>query len=134
MQSSFVEVKFGQCMVYTNVEQPYHCQLALHRNLFLFGIWKNLFRLTAPSFFCFALHPYAWHSVILVMVDVYKQHKSRRCVTITHYAPPVMLRLVDSLRHNHAFDHGTSREFLINWATMAVPIFSKTLRCEDSFK
>ena len=68
------------------------------------------------------------------MVDLYKQHKPRRCATVIHYAPPALLSVVDSLRHNHAFYRVTPREFLVNWATMAAPIVNSNLRFEDSFK
>ena len=48
------------------------------------------------------------------MVDLYKQLKPPVCATIIHYPPPALLRIVDSLRQNHAFYRVTPREFLVN--------------------
>ena len=67
------------------------------------------------------------------MVDLYKQLKSCRWGTISHYAWPALLRVVDSLHHNHQY-RVTLREFLVNWATMTVPIVKPNVCFEDSFK
>ena len=65
---------------------------------------------------------------------LHKQLKRRRRATITHYAPPALLRVVDSLCHNHAFYRVNLREFLANWATTAAPVVNPNLRFEDSFQ
>jgi len=44
------------------------------------------------------------------------------------------LRVVVSLRHNHAFYRVTSREFLVNWVTVTAPIVNQNLRFEDCLK
>jgi len=68
------------------------------------------------------------------MEGLFKQLKPCRCDTITHYAPPASLRVVDSVRHNHALYCITPREFLVSCETMAVPVVNRNLRIEDSFK
>ena len=40
----------------------------------------------------------------------------------------MLLRVVDSLRHTHAFSRVTLREFLVKWATMAEPMVSEKVR------
>ncbi|KAK2152644.1 hypothetical protein NP493_2432g00006 [Ridgeia piscesae] len=44
---------------------------------------------------------------------------------IVESKPPISLRVVDSLRHTHAFSRVTLREFLVKWATMAAPMVSE---------
>ena len=68
------------------------------------------------------------------MAYLYKQLKPRGSVIIIHYAPSAFLRVVDSLRHNHAFSRVTPRVFLVNWATIAAPIVNQNLRFEDSLR
>ena len=57
--------------------------------------------------------------------DIYKQLTPRRCATITQYAPLALLRVADSLHHNHTFCRVSPCKFLVNWATMAAPIVNK---------
>ena len=68
----------------------------------------------------------------MLMVDLYKQLKPRRCAIIIHYTVPVSLRVVDRQRHNQR--HNSIALLLVNWATMAAPIANQNLRIEDSFK
>ena len=68
------------------------------------------------------------------MVDLHKQLIPRRCATIIHKVRPALLRVVDSLCHNHAFYCITPREFQVNWVTMAAPKVNQILRFEDGFK
>ena len=68
------------------------------------------------------------------MVDLHKQLKPRQCATIINKVPPALLRVVDSLRHNHAFYRVTPSEFLMNLVKMAAPIVNQKLRFKDSFK
>ena len=68
------------------------------------------------------------------MVALYKQLKRRQCATIIHYAQPALLRVVDSLRHNHAFYALLFVNSSYNWVTIAAPIVNQYLQFEDSFK
>ena len=54
-------------------------------------------------------------------------------LVFTCYAPPISLRVVDSLRHTHAFSRVTLREFPVKWATMAEPIVSENVRFKNFF-
>ena len=42
-------------------------------------------------------------------------------------------RVVDSLRHTHAFSRVTLREFLVKWATMTAPMVSENVRFKINF-
>ena len=48
-------------------------------------------------------------------------------------APSISLRVVDSLRHTHAFSRDTLREFFVKWATMASPMVSENVRFKINF-
>ena len=54
-------------------------------------------------------------------------------VVFTCCAAPISLRVVDSLRHTHAFSRVTLREFLVKWATMAAPMVSENVRFKINF-
>ena len=97
--------------------EPFHRQLAFHMEFI--GIWKNLFLFTDPSPALFFL---------LLDIQTFHYHKTHKknlnCVAVllfTCCAAPISLRVVDSLRHTHAFILVTLREFLVKWATMAAP-------------
>ena len=48
-------------------------------------------------------------------------------------APPISVRVVDSLRHTHAFSRDTLREFFVKWATMAAPMVSENICFKINF-
>ena len=54
-------------------------------------------------------------------------------LVFTCCAPPIALRVVDSLRHTHAFSRVTLREFPVKWATMAAPMVSENVRFKINF-
>ena len=64
----------------------------------------------------------------------HKTHKNNsNHVTVLVFmccTPPISLRVVDSLRHTHAFSRVTLREFFMKWATMTAP---KNIRFKINF-
>ena len=54
-------------------------------------------------------------------------------LVFTCCAAPISLRVVDSLRHTHAFSRVTLREFLVKWATMAAPMVSENVPFKINF-
>ena len=54
-------------------------------------------------------------------------------LVFTCCAPPISLRVVDSLRHTHAFSRVTLCEFFVKWATMAAPMVSENVRFKINF-
>ena len=90
-----------------------------------FGLYK--YCVTIPSFIAnsrftgmFFFRILNLEESLSFLVDLYKQLKPRRSATIIHYAPPALLRVVDSLRHNHAF-----------YALLIAPKVNHNLRFED---
>ena len=67
----------------------------------------------------------------------HKTHKNNSnhvaVLECTCCVPPILLRLVDSLRHTHAFSRVTLREFLGKWAIMAAPMISENVRFKIYF-
>ena len=67
----------------------------------------------------------------------HKTHKKNSnyvaVLVFTCCTAPMSLRVVDSLRHTHAFSRVTLREFLVKWATMAVPMVSENVRFKINF-
>ena len=54
-------------------------------------------------------------------------------LVFTCCALPISLRVVDSLRHTHAFSCVTLRDFLMKWATMAAPMVSENVCFKINF-
>ena len=54
-------------------------------------------------------------------------------IVCTCGAPPMSLRVVDSLHHTHAFSRVTLREFLVKWETMAATMVSENVRLKINF-
>ena len=67
----------------------------------------------------------------------HKTHKNNSnhvaVLVFTCCAPPISLRVVDSLCHSHAFSRVTLREFFVKWATMTVPMVSENVRFNFNF-
>ena len=60
---------------------------------------------------------------------IHKNNSNHVAVLVfTCCAPPISLRVVDCLRHTHAFSRVTLREFPVKWATMAAPMVSENVR------
>ena len=73
-------------------------------------------------------------------IDAFHYHKTHKSnsnhvavLVFTCCAPPISLRVVDSLRHTHAFSRVTLHEFFMKWATMAVPMVSENVRFKINF-
>ena len=115
--------------LYYSVE-PFHRQLMLRREFI--GLWKNLFLPLTLLLLCFGIR----------MLDIqafhyHKTHKNRSnhvaMLVFTCCALPISLRVVDSLRHTHAFSCVTLRDFLMKWATMAAPMVSENVCFKINF-
>ena len=63
------------------------------------------------------------------MVDLHKQFQPRRCSTITQYAPPASMRLVDSLPHNRAFYLVNSSCIAQQWLSIKTYVLKIVVRC-----
>ena len=76
---------------------------------------------------------------VFLLLDIqtfYYNKKNSNYVAVlvfTCCAAPISLRVVDSLRHTHAFSRVTHREFLVKWATMAAPMVSENVRFKTNF-
>ena len=116
-------------MTRTYIVEPFHCQLAFRMEFI--GIWKNLFPFTDPSPALFFL---------MLEIQTFYYHKTHKknsnyvaVLVFTCCAAIISLRVVDSLRHTHAFSHVTLREFLVKWAIMAAPMVSENVRFKINF-
>ena len=54
-------------------------------------------------------------------------------LVFTCCAPPIIARVVNSIRHTHAFSRVILREFPVKWATMAAPMVSENVRFKMNF-
>ena len=67
----------------------------------------------------------------------HKTHKNNSnhvaVLVFTFCAPPISLRVEDSLRHIHAFSRVILRKFFMKWATMATPMVSENVRFKINF-
>ena len=116
------KVTIAQLLLY--IVEPFHRQLAFRMEFI--GIWKNLFPFSDPSSALFSCCLTFKHFIIIRL----------KCVAVlvfTCCAAPISLRVVDSLRHTHAFSRVTLREFLVKWATMAAPMVSENVRFKIKF-
>ena len=123
-----VEIEFFHRMTRTYIMEPFHRQLAFRMEFI--GIWKYLFPFTNPSpalFFCCLTFK---HFIIIRLI---KKSNYVAVLVFTCCAAPISLRVVDSLRHTHAFSRVTLREFLVKWATMAAPMISENVRFKINF-
>ena len=117
-----VEIEFVRSMTRTYIVEPFHRQV---ENLVAFGklSFLSLTRLL-PSIGIRVLDIQAFH--------YHKTHKNNSnhvaVLVFTCCAPPISLRVVDSLRHTEAFSRVTLREFPVKWATMAAPMVSENVR------
>ena len=73
-------------------------------------------------------------------IQVFHYHKTHKnnsnhvaVLVFTCCALPISLIVVDSLRHTHAFSRVTLHEFLVKWATMAVPMVSENVHFKINF-
>ena len=113
----------------TYIVEPFHRQLALHRLAFGKISFFSLTRLLL----CLGIR----------MLDIqafyyHKTHKNNSnhvaVLVFTCCTPPISLRVVDSLRHTHAFSRVTLPEFLVKWATMAAPMVSENVCFKINFR
>ena len=124
-----VEIEFFHSKTRTYIMESFHRQLAF--GMEFIGIWKNLFHW---PFICSVLASVCMTFKLFIITGLIQNNSNYVAVLVfTCWAPSISLRVVDSLRHTHAFSRVTLRVFLVKWATMAVPIIGEYLRFKIKF-
>ena len=129
-----VEIAFFHSMTRTYIVEPFHCTM---KTLSRFA--ENLLAFGKISFLSLTLLLLS-SGIRMLDIQAFHYHKTHKnnsnhvaVLVFTCCAPPTSLRVVDSLRHTHAFSRITLREFPVKWATMAAPMVSENVRFKINF-